>query len=197
MIKKVKLSKVNGILTNNIYADFHFLSEENFADIMNLYNIVSDSMDNKSWLKVRDFQTLQKTLDDGGFIVGCYVDSELIACALCDVPDINSIDLLIGLDIDYSDIKNTYVSGFVMVHPKYRGNSLQLTLLDLRIDIAKNKGKKYIITVAAVDNIYSLNNIESLGFKLKVQRENEFGILRNILVKDLSEDLLSEGIITA
>lgn len=197
MLKKVKLSKVNGILTNNIYADFHFLSEENFADIMKLYNIVCDSMDNKSWLKVRDFQTLQKTIDDGGFIIGCYVDSELVACALCDVPGINEIDLLVGLDIDPVDIKNTYVSGFVMVHPKYRGNSLQLTLLDLRIDIAKNKGKKYIVTVAAVDNIYSLKNIESLGFRLKAQRSNEFGILRNIFVKNLAEDIISENIITA
>lgn len=197
MIKKVKLSKVNGVLTNNIYADFHFLNEENFADIINLYNIVSSSMDNKSWIKVRDFKDLQKTLDDGGFIVGCYVDSELIACALCDVADINSIDLLVGLDIDAVDIKNTYVSGFVMVHPKYRGNSLQLTLLDLRIDIAKSKGKKYIITVAAVDNIYSLKNIESLGFKLKAQRENEFGVLRNIFIKNLAEDIIDEDIITA
>ncbi len=197
MIKKVKLSKVNGILTNSIYADFHFLNEENFADIMNLYDIVSSAMDNKGWLKVRDFKSLQKTIDDGGFIIGCYVDSELIACALCDVPGINDIDLLVGLNIDPVDIKNTYVSGFVMVHPKYRGNSLQLTLLDLRIDIAKSKGKKYIITVAAVDNIYSLKNIESLGFKLKAQRANEFGVLRNIFVKNLAEDLVNEDIITA
>jgi ribosomal protein S18 acetylase RimI-like enzyme len=84
-----------------------------------------------------------------------------------------------------------------MVHPKYRGNSLQLTLLDLRIDIARNRGKRYIVTVVAVDNIYSLKNIESLGFKLKSQKTNEFGILRNIFVKDLVEDMVCESVVTA
>lgn len=197
MLKKVKLSKVNGILTNNIYADFHFLTEENFNDIIDLYNVVTNNMDNKNWLKIRDIESLQKTIDDGGFIIGCYVGSELIACALCDSPNINSIDLLAGLDIDTVDIKNTYISGFVMVHPNYRGNSLQLTLLDLRIDIAKNKGKKYIVTVAAVDNVYSLKNIESFGFELKAQKTNEFGILRNVFVKNLSEDIIVENTVTA
>ena len=197
MLRKVKLSKINGIPTNNIYADFHFLSEENFADIISLYDIVTSNMDNKNWLKVRTFENLQKTIDNGGFIIGCYVDSELIACALCDSPDVSSIDLLSGLNIDPTDIENTYISGFVMVHPKYRGNSLQLTLLDLRIDIARNRGKRYIVTVVAVDNIYSLKNIESLGFKRKSQKTNEFGILRNIFVKDLVEDMVCESVVTA
>jgi hypothetical protein len=62
LLRKVKLSKVNGIPTNNIYADFHFLSEENFADIISLYDIVTSNMDNKNWLKVRTFENLQKTL---------------------------------------------------------------------------------------------------------------------------------------
>ena len=163
MLRKVKLSKINGIPTNNIYADFHFLSEENFADIISLYDIVTSNMDNKNWLKVRTFENLQKTIDNGGFIIGCYVDSELIACALCDSPDVSSIDLL----------------------------------LDLRIDIARNRGKRYIVTVVAVDNIYSLKNIESLGFKLKSQKTNEFGILRNIFVKDLVEDMVCESVVTA
>ncbi|MGL5712768.1 MAG: GNAT family N-acetyltransferase [Paraclostridium sp.] len=197
MIKQVKLSKVNGVLTNNLYADFHFLNEENFSDVLKLYNIVVDSMDNKNWLKIRDFKSLQKTLDDGGFIIGCYLGSKLIACALCDVPNINDIDLLVELDIDSSDIKNTYISGFVMVHPSYRGNSLQSELLDLRIDASIDRGKKYIITVSAVDNVYSLNNIKSRGFELKSQKTNDLGVLRNVFVKDLCKNNIDEITITA
>lgn len=185
MLKKIKLSKVNNVLTNNIYADICILSEENFGDIIKLYEYVSNSMDNKNWLKGRNYDSLKKTIDNGGFIVGCYLDSQLIACALCDVPNTNDLELLASLGISMEDFKNTYISGFVMVHPMYRGNSLQVKLLDLRIDIAKSQHKKYIVTVAAVDNIHSLNNIVSRGFEFKTQRENEFGILRNIFLKDL------------
>ena len=185
MLTKVKLSKVNNVLTNNIYANFQFLSEENFGDISKLYEKVSNSMVNKHWLKNRTYDSLKETLAKGGFIVGCYVESELIACALCDIPKQNDLKILSSIGISAEDFTNTYVSGFVMVHPNYRGNALQSKLLDLRIDIAKSQHKKYIITVSAVDNIHSMNNIINKGFKFITQEENEFGILRNIFIKDL------------
>ena len=201
MLTKVKLSKVNNVLTNNIYANICFLSEENFGDISKLYEEVSNSMDNKNWLKNRDYDSLKKTIENGGFIIGCYVGLELIACALCDVPNINDLETLSSLGISIEDIKNTFISGFVMVHPMYRGNSLQSKLLDLRIDIAKSQQKKYIVTVSAVDNIHSLNNIISKGFEFKTQQKNEHGILRNIFIKDLfpcdaNENIIDEDIIT-
>ncbi len=201
MLTKVKLSKVNNVLTNNIYANICFLSEENFGDISKLYEEVSNSMDNKNWLKNRDYDSLKKTIENGGFIIGCYVGLKLIACALCDVPNINDLKTLSSLGISIEDIKNTFISGFVMVHPMYRGNSLQSKLLDLRIDIAKSQQKKYIVTVSAVDNIHSLNNIISKGFEFKTQQKNEHGILRNIFIKDLfpsdiNENIIDENIIT-
>lgn len=126
---------------------------------------------------------------------GEYVGLDLIACALCDVPSINDLEVLASLGISVEDFKNTFISGFVMVHPMYRGNSLQLKLLDLRIDIAKSQRKKYIVTVAAVDNIHSINNIVSRGFKFKTQQENEYGILRKIFTKDLFPSDVNENII--
>ena len=201
MLTKMKLSKVNNVLTNNIYANFRFLSEENFGDISKLYEEVSNSMDNKNWLKNRDHSSLKKTVENGGFIVGCYVGLDLIACALCDVPSIKDLELLSSLGVSVEDFKNTYISGFVMVHPMYRGNSLQSKLLDLRIDIAKSQRKKYILTVAAVDNIHSINNILNKGFEFKTQQENEYGILRNIFLKDLfpcdeNENFINNDIMT-
>lgn len=201
MLTKMKLSKVNNVLTNNIYANFRFLSEENFGDVSKLYEEVSNSMDNKNWLKNRDHAALKKTVDNGGFIIGCYVGLDLIACALCDVPSIKDLELLSYLGVSVEDFKSTYISGFVMVHPMYRGNSLQSKLLDLRIDIAKSQRKKYILTVAAVDNIHSINNILNKGFEFRTQQENEYGILRNIFLKDLfpcdeSENFIHSDIMT-
>ena len=54
-----------------IYANFRFLSEENFGDVSKLYEEVSNSMDNKNWLKSRDHAGLKKTVDNGGFNIRC------------------------------------------------------------------------------------------------------------------------------
>lgn len=197
MITKVLLSKVNGVPTNNVYADIRYINEENFDDIIKLYNIVNDGLDGKSWLKFRDHDYLQEILNRGGFIVGCYVEGEIIASALCETPSITDIELMNEIGIPSEDFVNTYISGFVMVHPSYRGNSLQSILLNTRIQQSQIRGKKYILTTVAVENVYSLNNILNAGFKIGTTRAKEDGTIRYVLYKDISEsygvDNLREG----
>ena len=91
---------------------------------------------------------------------------------------------IIGLCED--EINDTYVSGYVMVDPLYRGNSLHKILLETRIEESINRGKKNILTAVAVDNIFSLKTILNLGFEVRLQKENEYGIKRNILFKQLT-----------
>ena len=73
-----------------------------------------------------------------------------------------------------------------MVDPLYRGNSLHKILLETRIEESINRGKKNILTAVAVDNIFSLKTILNLGFEVRLQKENEYGIKRNILFKQLT-----------
>ena len=197
MITKVLLSKINGIPTNNVYADIRYINEENFDDIIKLYNIVNEDLDGKSWLKFRGHDYLHEILNRGGFIIGCYLGDEIIASALCETPSINDLELINELEIPYEDVINTYISGYVMVHPTYRGNSLQSTLLDIRIKLSQIRGKKYIITAVAIDNVFSLNNIINAGFKVGTTKPKEDGTLRYILYKEISElsnlDDISEG----
>lgn len=185
LIKTVKLSKFNGELCENLFADVRFITPSMFEDVANLYNRVSESMENKNWLKQRDSIYLMNLLDKGGFIIGCYVDETLVASAFCEVPSGDYLNNLYEIGLCEDEINNTYVSGYVMVDPLYRGNSLHRILLEARIDESIARGKKNILTAIAVDNIFSLKTVLNLGFEIKLQKENEYGVTRNILFKQL------------
>lgn len=197
MIKKVKLSKFNGNLCENLYGDIQFITEDKFNDVMDLFERVNNALDNKNWLKFRDAIYLKNVLDNGGFIVGCYVEETLVASALCEVPVGDYKDILVEMGMDSVDINSTYISGYVMVDPIYRGNSLHRTLLETRMELSIPKDKRYIVTAVATENIFSLKTILGLGFDIKLQKENQYGIVRNILIKDLYSNTIENVNCTA
>lgn len=185
LIKKVKLSKFNGELCENLYTDVCYITSPKFEDITNLYNRVNDGMDNKNWLKFRDQLYLMDVLDKGGFIIGCYVEETLVASALCELPSGDYLDYLYEIGLTEEEINSCYVSGYVMVDPLYRGNSLHKILLENRMRESVIRGKNYIVTAIATENIFSLNTVLKLGFEVKLQKENQYGVNRNILFKQL------------
>lgn len=197
LINKVKLSKFNGELCENLYADIKFIEESNFSDISNLYNKVYSTLENKNWLKFRDELYLKEVLAKGGFIIGCYIEETLIASAMCEIPDGDYLTNLYDMSFSDAEIDSTYVSGYVMVDPLYRGNSLHKILLESRINESTLRGKTHLLTAVAVENIYSQKTILSLGFEVQFQRENSHGIKRNILLKKLDNSISSNVEITA
>ena len=185
MIKSIQLSKFNGNPCENLLGNICYITKDKFEDVINLFNRVNSSMDNKSWLKSRDVDYLQGVLDKNGFIVGCYIEDTLVASALCEAPQGEYKDMLIEIGMNEYEIENTFISGFVMVDPFYRGNALRRTLLETRIDLSIKKGIKNIVTIVNSQNIYSLNTILNLGFEIKLEKENEDGIIRYVLYKNL------------
>lgn len=197
MIERINLSKFNGNNCENLYGDLCYITPDKFDDVMDLFYRVNNTMDNKNWLKFRDVFYLKDILDKGGFIIGCYVDDVLIASALCEVPTGEYKELLFEMGMSLSEISSTYISGYVMVDPLYRGNSLHRVLVDARIRASIIRGKEYIVTAIATENIFSLKTVLSLGFDIKLQKENEYGVVRNILRKDLTSPLLLDTECTA
>lgn len=197
MIERIKLAKFNGILCENLYGDLCYITKDKFQDVIDLFNKVNSTMENKNWLKFRDEFYLQDVIDKNGFIIGCYVDETLIASALCEAPDTDYTSNLVEMGLTPSQIESTYVSGYVMVDPLYRGNSLHRVLVEARIDASIYRNMKYIVTAIACDNVFSLKTVLSLGFEIKLQKENEYGIIRNILLKDLESEMIQKSEITA
>ena len=197
MIKTVKLSKFNGELCENLYANIFLMGASNFNDITILFNKVISTIANKNWLKFRDTDYLQNVLNDGGFIVGCYVEDTLVACAICEPPSGDYLNNLYDIGMTDDEINSTYVSGYVMVDPLYRGNSLHKILLEARIEESIARGKSNILTAVAAENVYSLRTILSLGFEMQFERKNQYGINRYILLKKLKSISSKENEIIA
>ena len=185
MIKTVKLSKFNGEICENLYANVLLIGASSFNDITILFNKVMNSMSNKNWLKFRDSEYLLNVINKGGFIVGCYVENTLVACAICEPPSGDYLNNLYDIGMSDDEINSTYVSGYVMVDPLYRGNSLHKLLLETRIKESIARGKDYILTAVAAENVFSLRTILSLGFEMQFERKNQYGINRYILLKKL------------
>jgi len=197
LIKTVKLSKFNGELCENLYANIFLMGASNFNDITILFNKVISTIANKNWLKFRDTDYLQNVLNDGGFIVGCYVEDTLVACAICEPPSGDYLNNLYDIGMSNDEINSTYVSGYVMVDPLYRGNSLHKILLETRIKESIARGKDYILTAVAAENVFSLRTILSLGFEMQFERKNQYGINRYILLKKLKSISSKENEIIA
>jgi len=197
LIKTVKLSKFNGELCENLYANIFLMGASNFNDITILFNKVISTIANKNWLKFRDTDYLQNVLNDGGFIVGCYVEDTLVACAICEPPSGDYLNNLYDIGMSNDEINSTYVSGYVMVDPLYRGNSLHKILLETRIKESIARGKNYILTAVAAENVFSLRTILSLGFEMQFERKNQYGINRYILLKKLKSISSKENEIIA
>jgi len=197
LIKTVKLSKFNGELCENLYANIFLMGASNFNDITILFNKVISTIANKNWLKFRDTDYLQNVLNDGGFIVGCYVEDTLVACAICEPPNGDYLNNLYDIGMSEDEVNSTYVSGYVMVDPLYRGNSLHKILLETRIKESIARGKDYILTAVAAENVFSLRTILSLGFEMQFERKNQYGINRYILLKKLKSISSKENEIIA
>lgn len=197
MIERIKLAKFNGIPCENLYGDLCYITREMFKDVIDLFNRVNSTMDNKNWLKFRDESYLQNVIDRGGFIIGCYVDETLVASALCESPDLEYTSYLVEMGLTASQIEVTYVSGYVMVDPLYRGNSLHRVLVEARIDASIDRDMKFIVTAIACENIFSLKTVLNLGFEIMLHKKNEYGIVRNILLKNLASEMMEEAEITA
>lgn len=173
------------------------MGASNFNDITILFNKVISTIANKNWLKFRDTDYLQNVLNDGGFIVGCYVEDTLVACAICEPPSGDYLNNLYDIGMSDDEINSTYVSGYVMVDPLYRGNSLHKILLETRIKESIARGKDYILTAVAAENVFSLRTILSLGFEMQFERKNQYGINRYILLKKLKSISSKENEIIA
>ena len=52
LIKRLKLSKFNGELCENLFADIRFITKDMFEDVTSQYNRVSDSIENKNLCRV-------------------------------------------------------------------------------------------------------------------------------------------------
>ena len=142
--------------------EFNCISEHNNIDeYLEFYKYVKSNMKEPSWLGEFSLNELKNILNNEGKLFNFY-DNNIIVCSMLYIPSNNKTLKKHNLKYDEDLVGSC---GPIMVNPKYVGNKFQKQMLELLDKYCKSIGKRYIFTKVHPDNIYSINNFISDGYK--------------------------------
>lgn len=155
-------------------------------EIYNIQNIVIENFkpEEKGYFLPFDKESYLRILNNpvkDGEIYGAFIDNKMIAWVFLSISDrMEKLkDLIPNLDGNCADIDG------VVVLPKCRGCGIQKMLVNYLEEKAKQKSIKNIIAEVTFGNVYSLNNLEELGYKKQTWYQKDGNIKRDILLKQM------------
>lgn len=162
--------------------EFNCISENNDIDeYLAFYKYVKSNMKEPSWLGEFSLNELKNILNNEGKLFNFY-DNNIIVCSMLYIPSNNKT--LEKHNLKY-DEKLVGSCGPIMVNPKYVGNKFQKQMLELLDKYCKSIGKRYIFTKVHPDNIYSINNFISDGYKFVETYKTSSGESRSVYFKEI------------
>lgn len=162
--------------------EFNCISENNDIDeYLAFYKYVKSNMKEPSWLGEFSLNELKNILNNEGKLFNFY-DNNIIVCSMLYIPSNNKT--LEKHNLKY-DEKLVGSCGPIMVNPEYVGNKFQKQMLELLDKYCKNIGKIYIFTKVHPDNIYSINNFISDGYKFVETYKTSSGESRSVYFKEI------------
>lgn len=168
------------------------IGEAELPDVQHLQQYVYDKLPNKDVLVTDSYDTMVRDLEQGGVIIGVYSGSgELVAYRFVTFPQSVEHNLGADLHLSKSALKRVAHLETTLVHPAYRGNSLQSDTLGAALPIIAQKGYQHILCTVSPLNPYSLYNVMSHGLKIKALKRKYAsagetdGLWRFILHRDL------------
>lgn len=162
--------------------EFNCISEHNNIDeYLEFYKYVKSNMKEPSWLGEFSLNELKNILNNEGKLFNFY-DNNIIVCSMLYIPSNNKTLKKHNLKYDEDLVGSC---GPIMVNPKYVGNKFQKQMLELLDKYCKSIGKRYIFAKVHPDNIYSINNFISDGYKFVETYKTSSGELRSVYFKEI------------
>ncbi len=158
-----------------------------------LQKYVYNQLPNKQVLYMDSYEEMLEDMKSGAKVIGVYNKAvELIAYRYIGFPGWSEKNL--GNDINMSEKELTKVAHLetTVVHPEYRGNSLQSLTLQHAIPMVKELGYSHLLCTVSPQNVYSLFNIIKNGLRVKAlkkkygaDKDGKDGMWRFILHRNL------------
>ena len=154
------------------------VTEERLNEVLNFQKEIIDNMNRKDFfcpLTEEEFLTPMKKQDNVYFlkynteIIGLFV-------ATCNIPDV----------LKEYQLKNNNVMliDSIMIKEEYRGNKLQIKILNYLYNRAKELKLDGLVATIHPENIYSLNNFINDGYEI-INTLHIHGGTRNIVFKKI------------
>ncbi len=164
-----------------------FAQSSDIENILALQNSVVENINIKEWFVPSTKAELELAFSRPQEFVMLKVEREdkLMAFSYIILNPDESND--ISRDIKALQNKNCCVYETVFVSPECRGYGLQSKLISMLTDIAKQKGKDFIVATVHPDNVYSSSNFIKNGYsKLNDIPLSKYGSVRDYYGKKLN-----------
>lgn len=162
--------------------------KEDYKEIAQLIALVWQQLEEKDWFVAdnADYTYHMLKKENGiGYKAVERASHRLAGVFLITFPG-NSEENL-GRDIGMEEEKLCRVAHMdsVAVLPEYRGNGLQVRLMQHGEEELRKLGYSFLMCTVHPNNIYSKRNVLSQGYRLVTQKEKYGGYVRGIFLKEL------------
>ncbi len=170
------------------------ISTGELKDVMELQKYVYDQLPNKQVLYLDTYEEILEDMEQGAKVVGVFNEAkDIIAYRHIGFPGMASKNLGNDIDLPEQELPKVAHLETTVVHPQYRGNSLQSLTLQQVVPMIKDFGYNHLFCTVSPQNIYSLYNIMKNGLRVRalkkkygVDENGNDGVWRFILHKDLT-----------
>ena len=165
--------------------NIRMLSGDDIESVMTLQDSVLAGLVDKEHLRRNTEEMMLQSISAPNIAIGVFdkQDDRLIALGIMVDAKGTDEDLSVGLEKFTTD--NPINMKSIMVADGYRGNGFQKKLMKMLEEKAVEKGYTHSCTSIHPDNIYSMRNAVSLGYKYDHTARKYGGMVRDILVKTL------------
>ena len=175
------------INTENI--QIRLCNSNDVDDIYKIENVVIDNFkeNEKGYFLPFKKETYLRIVNDpinDGKIYGAFLNSKMIAWIFLSVS--NRMKQIKSYIPDIEG-KCADIDGIIVL-PEYRGNHLQNILVKHLEKRAKELGINNIVAEVTFGNVYSLKNLQSMGYEIKTWYQKDENIKRHILLKRLEDN---------
>jgi ribosomal protein S18 acetylase RimI-like enzyme len=166
------------------------LEKSDLPQIMALQNVILGRLSRKDLLEAFSRQFMESHIGAKGFILGIFVQNELIAFRNVYFPGLNDREWNLGYDIGLKapeDLKRVANLQMICVHPRYRGNSLGRQLNLHAIDTIRRLGRyTHLCATVSPYNYWNIRILLKCGFTIRTLKDKYNGKLRYVVYQNLT-----------
>lgn len=170
--------------------EMDFLNEDRLCELMELQDIAVKALPEPELFWPNPIDFFREIFKVERSVIGVSTEDGLIAYSLIYFPGDCSAQKEcdnLGRDIELSeeDLRKVAHLQVTVVHPAYRGNSLQRRMARQHLKVLKEMGYEHILCTISPKNPASLRNLLQCGFVIKGLKRKFNGWWRYIMYKNV------------
>jgi GNAT superfamily N-acetyltransferase len=193
ILKTGKLTKHTN--EGKVYDEYimRLITTEELKDVVALQEYVYEQLPDKQVLYMDSYEEMYDDMKWGAKIIGVFNKAgDIIAYRYIGFPGCSEKNLGHDINIPRHELEKVAHLETTVVHPEYRGNSLQSLTLQQAIPMVKDYGYNHLLCTVSPHNMYSLYNIIRNGLRIKAlkkkygsEKDGKDGLWRFILHRNL------------